>query len=139
MVRQTKTPPDSAVTPEQALGTPVSVPEVLRVLQQQQEQQALVSQIGALRQELGSLQGQLKGMETILKKADEDIEKLKRFHNVVLGIGLAITVLIGGLWYVVGTKVSTLLTMADGQQYLEAHPELEHKVELKKPPEDKAT
>lgn len=129
MARPTKTQqPELGGPGEQALVTPTMMrPEVLLAMQHQQSNQAIHNECASIRQELGMLRGELQGLKDANNQAASSIRKLERFHSIVLGFALAISVLIGGLWYFVGSKISTLLELADSQQFVERYGEQEVK------------
>jgi len=96
---------------------------MLLALQQHQSTQAINSECAAIRQEIGALKAQVDGLKTGLGDTSKDVSGIRRTHHIALGVFLAISVLIGVLWYFVGSKVSTLLVMADERQISDLHEE----------------
>lgn len=127
MARPTKPlQPEQGVPSEQALVTPAFRPEVLLALQQQQSSQAINNECALIRQEIGSLRGELQGVKDTQTSISVVIGALQRFHHIVIGVLIAASVLlslcIAGVWFFAGAEVRTLLRMADDQQYIESHP-----------------
>lgn len=113
--------PEGATTPEQALVTPAVRPEVLLALQHQQSTQAINNECAQIRQEIGSLSAQIAAMKSDLMAAATGISGIQRTHHIGIGVAIAISVLIGAIWYFVGSKFSTLLLMADERQVSDMH------------------
>jgi hypothetical protein len=123
MARPTKPlQPEQGVPVEQALVTPAYRPEVLLALQQQQSSQAINNECALIRQEIGSLRGELQGIKDTQTITSGAINSLKRFHHIVIGVVIAVAGLITVIWFLVGSKVTTLLKVADEKQFCEEHP-----------------
>ena len=105
--------PDTSVPAEQALVTPQdTLPAVAQILHGQQQNQIL-QDIGAFKAEIGNL----KASEADLRGDIGDLKKLaNRLAGILIGAGFVITLLGGIVWFLAGSKVSTLLKMADDQQ-----------------------
>ena len=120
--RNRQTPPSQRSTPaEHALTTPNVRPEVLLALQQNQSAQAINNECAAIRQEIGAMKAGIVGLKGALKEHGDSVSGIRKTHHIVLGVGLAIAALIGVVWYLIGHKVSTLLTMADEREISHLH------------------
>jgi hypothetical protein len=122
MARQSnQTQPSQATPPEQALVTPATRPEVLLALQHQQAVQAFNSECAGIRQELGSLGARIDALKKDSATNSDDMKAIKRLHHIGIGIFIAVAFLLTVVWYFVGSKVGTLLMMADERQITDLH------------------
>lgn len=122
--------PSSGVPPEQALVTPATRPEVLLALQHQQATQAIHNECAGIRQDIGALKAEIETLKTSSGTMGTDVGGIKRFHNIVIGVVIGVAAVIGVIWYFMGSKVSTLMEMADERQVEKLHAA----DEAKKPP-----
>lgn len=121
MARQTNQQQPSQATPEQALVTPATRPEVLLALQHQQATQALNGECAAIRQEVGSLDARMIALKTDLTSTSTEVAGIKRVHHIAIGVVAVVSLALGGVWYVVKSKIDTLLMMADERQVFDRH------------------
>lgn len=110
-------PNPAGTTPQQALVTPVSQPEVLLAVQMQNMVQSLHHECASIRQELGTAQGAISSLETRALTAETRLGRIRKFHYVAIGVIICLS----ALGAVLLPDVSTLKDMAADRQYAIRH------------------